>query len=95
MFLHVADCSHPDLDLQVEAVDGILQELGLEHIPSILVLNKWDALVPQKTDQNDKEHEEAVGRMLKILKRYPQAVPASAKEGQGLNFLLQQIAAIV
>ena len=95
MFLHVADCSHPDLDLQVEAVDGILQELGLEHIPSILVLNKWDALVPQKTDQNDKEHEEAVGRMLKMLKRYPQAVPASAKEGQGLNFLLQQIAAIV
>ncbi len=95
MFLHVADCSHPALDLQVEAVDGILQELGLGHIPSVLILNKWDALVSQKTDENSKEHEEAVERMLKILKRYPQAVPASAKDGQGLNFLLQQIAGIV
>ena len=95
MFLHVADCSHPHLDLQVEAVEGILQELGLSHIPTILVLNKWDALVPQKTDENSKEHEEAVERMLKILKRYPQAIPASAKAGQGLNFLLQQIALTV
>lgn len=42
LLVHVADCAHPDLDMQVESVQTILRELKLDNIPVLLVLNKWD-----------------------------------------------------
>ncbi|MDR2124255.1 MAG: GTPase HflX [Desulfovibrio sp.] len=44
MLLHVADASHPELEQQVQAVEDILEYLGLAQTPRILVLNKIDAL---------------------------------------------------
>ncbi|MFQ5844596.1 MAG: GTPase HflX [Planctomycetota bacterium] len=42
LLLHVADASHPDVRMQIEAVEGVLEELGADRTPRILVLNKSD-----------------------------------------------------
>ncbi|MBQ4132261.1 MAG: GTPase HflX [Desulfovibrionaceae bacterium] len=92
LFLHVADASHPDLDLQIESVQKILTELGLESIPSLLVMNKWDLLSSAETDfEQTAEEDKNADRMLAILKRYPHCVPISAAQGLGLDFLKQKI----
>jgi GTP-binding protein HflX len=46
LLLHVVDASDPRLDGQVEAVEGILADLGLAAKPRLLVLNKIDRLAP-------------------------------------------------
>ena len=43
LLLHVVDASHPDRDLQIEAVDAVLEEIGAADIPQIILLNKCDA----------------------------------------------------
>jgi GTP-binding protein HflX len=42
LLLHVVDASHADRDLQIEAVDAVLAEIGAGAVPCILVLNKCD-----------------------------------------------------
>ena len=42
LLLHVVDASHADRDLQIEAVDAVLTEIGAGAVPCILVLNKCD-----------------------------------------------------
>lgn len=42
LILNVADISSPDVDRHIEAVEEILMELGVDHIPRVLVLNKVD-----------------------------------------------------
>ncbi len=42
LILHVVDASHPDARLQIEAVDGVLREIGADATPRIVVLNKVD-----------------------------------------------------
>ena len=96
MFLHVADASHPDLDLQIESVNGILADLGLAEIPSLLVLNKWDLLSPKALPQvlnaeSDDFEELSAELMLGVLERYPLAVPVSAVKGVGIDYLIQKI----
>ncbi|MGE3269334.1 MAG: GTPase HflX [Chloroflexota bacterium] len=44
LLLHVVDASHPNATEQREAVETILQELGLGDKPTLLVLNKSDLL---------------------------------------------------
>jgi GTP-binding protein HflX len=44
LLLHVIDASSPRLDSQIEAVEKILDELDLSHIPRIRALNKCDKL---------------------------------------------------
>lgn len=44
LLLHVVDASAFDSDRQIEAVETILIELGLENIPRVLILNKCDRL---------------------------------------------------
>lgn len=44
LLLHVADASHPELEMQVKAVETILENLKLHEIPRLLVLNKVDRL---------------------------------------------------
>ena len=41
LLLHVADASHPELDRQIAAVDGILADMELNEVPRVLILNKW------------------------------------------------------
>jgi len=42
LLLHVVDASHPAARAQIEAVEGVLEEIGAHETPRILVLNKAD-----------------------------------------------------
>ena len=42
LILHVVDISNPRFDQQMESVDKLLAEIGLDHIPRLVVLNKVD-----------------------------------------------------
>ena len=46
LILHVADASAPQLEEHIEAVKEILQELGVDHTPAIMVFNKMDLVGP-------------------------------------------------
>jgi GTP-binding protein HflX len=46
LLLHVADVSSVALERQVAVVERILADLGLEHVPRLLVLNKADRVEP-------------------------------------------------
>ena len=48
LLLHVADASSPRLEEQIQSVQGILRQLDLAEIPSLLVLNKVDRLEPTR-----------------------------------------------
>ncbi len=77
LLLHVADASHPELDLHNQAVEDILREMQLQDVPRLLILNKWDLL--------DEESQAA------LRFRFPDAVPIAARAGQGLEALSQEI----
>jgi GTP-binding protein HflX len=42
LILHVIDCSHPQVEQQIAAVNVVLQEIGAEDKPVLCVLNKID-----------------------------------------------------
>jgi len=71
LLLHVADASNPAVLEQVGAAYKVLAEIGLEQKDSILVVNKIDRL-PDRL------------RVEGLLRRYPNAVPISARTGEGL-----------
>jgi GTP-binding protein HflX len=48
LLLHVVDASSPEAEQQIQAVEDVLAELGLENQPSLLVLNKSDK-VPDRS----------------------------------------------
>lgn len=77
LLIQVADASHREVLHQIRAVEDILRELGLDTIPRILVMNKWDAISPE------------AGR--ELLSRFPGAVPVSALSRQGLEPLVTEI----
>lgn len=75
LLVHAADASHPDLLQQITSVETILEELELQHMPRILLLNKWDLLdVPARAELAD---------------AFPHAIPVSARTGDGLKRLLE------
>ena len=75
LLVHVADASHPDLLQQITSVETILEELELQHMPRILLLNKWDLLdVPARAVLAD---------------AFPPAITVSARTGDGLKRLLE------
>lgn len=73
LLLHVADSAHPELDMQITAVDSILESLSLHKIPRLLALNKADLL--------DSEARTALATV------YPDAIFVSAATGEGLEAL--------
>ena len=80
LLVHVLDASHPEMEAQLEAVEAILADMGLQATPRVLVLNKWDA-VPSGMD--GAEDGEALPREALRL-RWPEAFPLSALTGEGL-----------
>jgi GTP-binding protein HflX len=54
LVLHVVDASHPDRDLQIEAVGQVLHEIDAGDVPQWLVMNKVDRLdQPPRIEQDD------------------------------------------
>ncbi len=74
LLLHVADAGNPAVLDQISAAYHVLSEIGLERKDSILVINKIDRL-PDRA------------RVEGLLRRYPNAVPISARTGAGLTEL--------
>ncbi len=78
LFLHVADAAHPAFAQHMASVDDVIENMGLSHIPCLLVLNKWDTV--------DSETQEV------LMESYPHAFPVSALQGKGLSDLLEVMA---
>ena len=51
LFVHVVDISSDQYDRHMAAVNKILAELELDHIPVILALNKQDRLTPETVER--------------------------------------------
>ncbi len=78
LLVHVADAGHPELAGQLASVQEILRALGLQEIPCLLVLNKWDTV------------DEDTAATLRAA--YPEALAVSALSGLGLEDLSAEIA---
>jgi GTP-binding protein HflX len=79
LLLHVVDAASPVRMEQIEQVNGVLNEIGADHIPQILVWNKIDAADLQPAVERD-EYD-------KIRRVF-----ISAQTGAGLDLLREAIA---
>jgi GTP-binding protein HflX len=79
LVLHVADASAPALERQVAAVREVLGEIGAGDIPEVLALNKADLL-----DEESRT---------RVLGHHPTGVLVSGRTGEGLETLLEAVAA--
>jgi GTP-binding protein HflX len=75
LLLHVVDASAPDPERRIEAVRGVLEEIGLAERPELLVFNQIDKLPP--------------GEAAALAARHD-AVAVSALERTGLRELLER-----
>jgi GTP-binding protein HflX len=78
LLLHVADASSPTVFDQIASVYQVLTELGIEEKDTLLVLNKIDA-IPNPLILN------------RVLDRYPNAIPVSARSNKGLSLLIEAV----
>jgi GTP-binding protein HflX len=80
VLLHVVDVTHPHVTAQIEAVEDTLADLEVDHLPTVIALNKIDALP-------DGAHP------LQELELFDPAVLVSARTGYGLDDLMVAIEA--
>ncbi len=78
LLLHVADASSPTVFDQISAVYRVLKELDIDEKDTLLVLNKVDAI-----------HQPAV--LNRVLDRYPNAIPVSARSKKGFVQLTEAV----
>jgi GTP-binding protein HflX len=78
LLLLVADAAHPTMEEHIRTVRQVLEEIGASTVPIIRVYNKTDLL----------EREEIEG----LLSGRDPSVAVSAREGTGLDTLLQAVA---
>lgn len=99
LILHVIDASSPDRDEQIAACAVVLKEIGAADIPSLLVMNKIDALAgisPRIDYEMDKDVFSASQpnqqeEVQAAFGKKPGTVWLSAKEEQGLELLEEAI----
>jgi GTP-binding protein HflX len=79
LLLHVLDASAPEEEGEAmrRAVEGVLEEIGADSNPRVLVLNKVDLL------------DELARQELRL--RHPEAVLVSGESGEGLEDLVERI----
>lgn len=80
LLLHVVDVSHRDAELQMQAVQEVLVELGAGDKPSLVVYNKTDQLADR-------------GELSRWLDAHPGALGVSARTGEGFSELLAELGA--
>ncbi|HET9251253.1 MAG TPA: GTPase HflX, partial [Candidatus Eisenbacteria bacterium] len=74
LLLHVVDASESAPQAHIDAVEGVLEEIGALHRPRLLVFNKIDAV-----------EDEVV--LMGLRARYPGAVFVSAMTREGIQEL--------
>jgi GTP-binding protein HflX len=86
LLLHVVDAASPQADEQIAEVERVLEEIGAERIPQILVFNKLDLVAASARPRVSAD----------VLERAPGvATPrvfVSARDGSGLDTLRHLIA---
>ncbi len=75
LLLHVVDGSAAEPEAQIDAVRLVLEEIGAQDVPELLVVNKAD-LSP---------------RAVRVAEDHPGAVVVSARTGQGIDELLRAL----
>jgi len=80
LLLHVVDASSPQAEAQAKAVNAVLAELDCADKPTILVLNKIDAVADRSTLQV-------------LMAHHPRAVAVSALTGEGVAELEEAVMA--
>jgi len=78
VLIHVVDCTHPNAEQQAEAVCQTLEEIEAHTQPSIIALNKIDALQDSAT-------------LPELMKNFNHAVPVSARTGSGVPDLMRAV----
>jgi GTPase len=78
LLLHVIDVSSEDALSQMESVNAVLDEIDCGRKPTLLVLNKIDAI-------------KDISQLETIETVYPDAVSISAKSGLGLEALCEKV----
>jgi GTPase len=86
VLLHVVDAASPLADEQMAEVERVLEEIGAERIPQILVFNKLDLIEP---DAQPRALADAVERAPGVV---TPRVFVSAKDGRGLDALRRHVA---
>jgi GTPase len=78
LLIHIVDLSHPRVDDQMEAVDGVIKELEAFGKQTVIVFNKIDNLANRELAET-------------YTKRFPGSVAISARTGEGVNNLVQAL----
>ncbi len=82
LLLHVVDVSHPQANEQILAVNTVLEEIGAEGKPTLMVFNKIDCF-------------ESDALLNQYLNRFPTGVGVSAKMGRGIPELLAELGGLL
>jgi GTP-binding protein HflX len=78
LLLHVVDASNPQAERHIQAVNSVLRELECDKNPTLLVLNKIDAVADRTS--------------LDILRAdHPKAVAVSGLTGEGIDLLTETV----
>jgi GTPase len=78
LLIHIVDLSHPRVDDQMEAVEGVIKELDASGKQTVIVFNKIDKLANRELAET-------------YTKRFPGSVAISARTGEGVNDLVQAL----
>jgi GTP-binding protein HflX len=88
ILIHVLDASDPSVDWYYQTTLDVFRDLGADKRPMIVVLNKADRLSAMTESSSDIQ---PPGILEDLQIRYPNSIPVSAKDRQGLGELIQRI----
>jgi GTP-binding protein HflX len=78
LLVHVIDASSPDRERHIDAVRGVLAEVGADRVPMLEVFNKCDRLTGEQGE----------GERARLRARHPRAICVSALTGEGRDELI-------
>jgi GTP-binding protein HflX len=78
LLLHVVDISSPQAEEQIEAVNVVLDDLGVADKPTLMVFNKIDRVT-------------APGLAKRFTGQYPNSIVVSAKTGEGFEAFMAEL----
>ncbi len=77
LLVHVVDGSAPDAERQIDAVRGVLRDIGAGEVPELLVVNKTDVATPEQVHT--------------LLGAHADSVAVSAVSGEGIEKLVDLV----
>ena len=78
LLLHVVDISSPQVEEQIEAVNVVLDDLGVADKPTLMVFNKIDRVTTP-------------GLAKRFTEQYPNSIAVSAKTGEGFEAFMTEL----